>query len=169
MLATEKHFSCYFYDDKVVVTIEKKCKRIPTFLCYSSLSDRCRSTNSWQKIPYEPNPKSKVYVNGDLLKLKDALGVVIHHVWGFEDSGMKHPRSEATLYWAPPQSDLELVEALLDVPGTEHYFIFEAQLLETVACLAPTGVAFHIKGLPVPDESQEEGSVIVIRRGAISE
>ena len=76
-----------------------------------------------------------------MMKLRDALGKVIHNVWGYEAPDCKQRRScgdgeVRALFWSPSKDDMAMCDALMDLgDGVEPVFVMEVQSIESV--LAP--------------------------------
>ena len=170
-IARDKAFTAYFFADQIVIAFEKPVKRMPGF-SVTVMSDKCRSTNEWKRVEYKLTPNSKVQVNSDTLKLKDALGDVISDVWGYQAADCKQRRSSTDgeikpLFWAPKQKDMALCNALMDIydrgmgSSASPIFVMEVDRIDDATMLAPKGVTFAVKARSLTAAQKQWPTVVI--------
>ena len=149
-IASAGAVTVYFYSGEIIVVFAKFQKKMPKF-SVTALSNSCRSTNAWQKVEYDLTPKSKVEVNGEIVKLKDSLGKNISHVWGYEACDCKQRRGSSgegevkSLFWAPKSQDMAMCDALMNLDDVQPVFVMEVKSTDDGPTMTPEGVTFTVK------------------------
>jgi len=150
----------YLAPDQIWVTYGKKQKKLTPRTLWTCMGGKVVAHQKWTKVPYTLTLKTKVFVEGELVKVEDALGAALKRTYGFVDRDLKVPwaadedQNPLPMCWSPPeQADVAIAEALLAVPGVEAVFNMSPEFWEGTNTLMPTAVSFRlVKAVAFPRE-----------------
>ena len=135
----------------IFVSFEKPFKKLTPRILYTLFGGKTICLQTWTRVPYAMSLKTKVYCNGDLIKMDTLLGTVVKRVYGYDDRDMKCVRhftgegEPPPLHWCPSkQSEIEVCEALLSIPNIEVFFNMVLEKDGDMPTMMPTGVSFRL-------------------------
>ena len=109
----------------------------------------------WQVIPYSPNAKTLIQVNGELGPLHEFCGKVVQSVWGRNFTSIAKGCGVSVtpqvlqgkaiqLFWTPPpEVSKDLVQSLMKVGDIEPIYKFMFEQEPGGMKLAPCGLLFR--------------------------